>query len=99
MGTEVTFIPSIYVTKDYPPDVIDAAIIATIKMLTKGEVIIWNSSKMYMAGGVVCVDGVIVGDIIDATILWFTQHSPANPFKGNWCANQSSIEFLKRRFA
>lgn len=98
MGTKITFIPNKHVTKDYPPDSIDSAIIATIRMLLKGEVVVWRDSKMYVAGGFACIDGDPIGDIVDATILWFVQYSPANPYKGNWCATTSSIDFLKRRF-
>jgi len=84
--------------RDYPPNIIDVAVIATIQMLNRGKAVAWQGSRMYCTRRGTCLDGEIVGDAVDATFLWFERYSKANPYKSNWGENRNTIEFLKRRF-
>jgi len=98
MGAKIIFIPKLNVTKDYAPDTIDAAIIATLKMLFRGKAVVWQGARMYTAGGTTCINGKPVGDMVSATFVWFTQYSTADPYKSHWGESSSSVEFLRRRF-
>jgi hypothetical protein len=86
------------VIKDYPSETIDVAIVSTIRMLTRGKVISWKDAKMYVSNNLTYINDAPIGDIVDATLVWFVWYSPANPYKSNWGETQSSIDFLKRRF-
>lgn len=84
--------------RDYPPDIIDMAIVATLRMLNRGKAVVWQGARMYRTGQGTCVNGEVVGDAVDATLLWFERYSKADPRNSNWGENQNTIEFLKRRF-
>jgi hypothetical protein len=86
-------------TDEFPPHVIDMAIIATICMLVRGKAVVWQEARMYRTAQGTCINGEIVGDVVDATILWFERYSKANPRKSNWGETSLSIDFLRRRFA
>lgn len=84
--------------RDYPPDVIDMALVATLRMLNRGKAVVWQGARMYLTRQGACINGQIVGDAVDATLVWFEHYSRADPRKSNWGENQNTIAFLKRRF-
>lgn len=84
---------------DFPPDVIDMALVATIRMLVRGKAVVWQGSRMYCTRQGTCLNGEVVGDVVDATLIWFERYSKADPRRSNWGENQNTIDFLKRRYA
>lgn len=86
------------VKREYPPDVIDAAVIGTLKMILRGKAVVWQDHRMYLSGGFACINGQAIGDAVDAVWVWFERYSIANPRMGHWYENASTVAFLKRRW-
>ncbi len=84
--------------KDYPPDIIDVAALATLRMLLRGKVVAWQGYRMYSTGDQVCINGQPVGDAVDAVFVWFERYSTASPRMSNWFENANTVAFLKRRY-
>lgn len=84
---------------NYDPDTIDVALALTLKMLARGKSIKYDGSVMYVSNGKTYINKESVGDVVDATFAWFKKYSKADPCKGNYGKSQSSIDFLKRRYA
>jgi hypothetical protein len=84
--------------KDFPPDVIDMAVIATLKMLLRGKAVVWRDCCMDSMSGWTCINGQPVGDAVDGVLTWFDRYSTADPRGGNWFENANTIAFLKRRY-
>jgi hypothetical protein len=84
--------------KSYPPDVIDAAALATLRMILRGKAISWQGHQMYSAGGYACINGQPVGDAVDAVFVWFMRYSTADPRMSHWFENTNTVAFLKRRY-
>jgi hypothetical protein len=83
---------------DFQPDVIDLAIVSTLRMLNRGKAVVWQGSRMYRTKEGTCIDGDLVGDVVDATLIWFVQHSKANPYKSTWGETAVGIQLLKHKF-
>jgi hypothetical protein len=82
----------------FPPEVIDMAIVATIRMLAKGQAVVWQGARMYGTRQGTCINGEIVGDVVDATFIWFERYSKADPYLGHWGETPVGVQLLKRKF-
>jgi hypothetical protein len=82
--------------KSYSPDVIDAALESTLKMLARGKAVVWQGSRMYRTYKGICINGAIVGREVEAVFFWFQCYSPADPYLSGWGADEGSMELLRR---
>ena len=83
--------------RTYPPDLVDVALSATVRMLLRGKAVVWQGSRMYRTSQGIVLDGVLIDNLVDAVILWFDRNSPADPRGSGWFLEPGKLDELRRR--